>query len=495
MSLPSGPYFFVSYSRADIDQQRRIVAGLRKRGVNAWVDTENLIPGSPAWEREIERSIRGASGVIVLLSPDSNDSQWVRRELSFAEEIDKRLFPLHIRGNENDSIPLRLAAHQRVDIRRNFDKGLDGLAEALNGHLGATKVIDRAKLKPKRAFNLPSSKDLQKFALPAALVLIGLLCIGGIAFAIRAISNIRIATPTSPADNNTPAPIEVTSTPTEAGVVPIDNYPEPTGKIVYTCNVAGDELCIINADGTEQRRLTDSFRSSNATLSPDGKKIVYVMDDGKNAEVYEMDLASGKTTQLTDLKKSVGSPEISPDNQQIIFHYRSGNNNIQLWIMNRDGSHPGKFFEESGRDAHDPTWSPDGTQILFALGKGENNQLYILDFNGKDPILVNDTIDTRGRSDWSINGLISFDQGGPFMHDVYLMDTSGKDLHQASQAGFNAQGASLSPDGKWIAFTAYTNVADKDQNSCEIFIMRMDGSDIRQLTKNAFCDYQPRWGN
>lgn len=77
MSLPSGPYFFVSYSRADLEQQRRIVTELRKRGINAWVDTENLIPGSPAWEREIERSIRGASGVIVLLSPDANDSQWV----------------------------------------------------------------------------------------------------------------------------------------------------------------------------------------------------------------------------------------------------------------------------------------------------------------------------------------------------------------------------------------------------------------------------------
>jgi TolB protein len=219
------------------------------------------------------------------------------------------------------------------------------------------------------------------------------------------------------------------------------------------------------------------------------------MDDGKNQEVYEMDLASGRTTRLTDLKKSVGSPEISPDNQHIIFHYRSGTNNFQLWIMNRDGSDPQKFFEEPGRDVHDPTWSPDGTQILFALGKGESNQLYILDFNGRDPRLVNDTIDTRGRSDWSDNGLIAFDQGGPFMHDIYLMDISGNDLHPVSQPGFNAQGASLSPDGDWIAFTAYTNVADKDQNSCEIFIMRVDGGDIRQLTKNSYCDYQPRWGD
>ena len=69
MILPSGAYFFVSYSRADIGVQRRIVTELRKRGVNAWVDTENLIPGSPAWEHEIERSIVDKKHLLRLSAP------------------------------------------------------------------------------------------------------------------------------------------------------------------------------------------------------------------------------------------------------------------------------------------------------------------------------------------------------------------------------------------------------------------------------------------
>src|SRR5215510_16408760 len=123
MSAPKGPYFFISYSRADKTQQQRIVAELRERGVTVWVDVENLIPGTPAWERELERSIRGCSGVIVLLSPEANNSQWVRREISFTEENDKRIFPVLVHGDENDSIPLRLSSHQRVDLRRDFFKG------------------------------------------------------------------------------------------------------------------------------------------------------------------------------------------------------------------------------------------------------------------------------------------------------------------------------------------------------------------------------------
>ena len=150
----SAPHFFISYSREDAALQRRIIAELRGRGLNVWVDVEHLIPGSPAWEKEIERSIRGAKGVIVLLSPDAHNSEWVRREISFAEQNEKRIFPVLIRGEEDDSIPLRLSSHQRVDLRRHFHQGLDELADALADHLGTTAVIKRKKSEPGKPINL-----------------------------------------------------------------------------------------------------------------------------------------------------------------------------------------------------------------------------------------------------------------------------------------------------------------------------------------------------
>lgn len=43
--------FFMSYSREDVSYQKRVINELRQHGINVWLDTENLIPGSPAWER------------------------------------------------------------------------------------------------------------------------------------------------------------------------------------------------------------------------------------------------------------------------------------------------------------------------------------------------------------------------------------------------------------------------------------------------------------
>src|SRR6266498_694741 len=490
MSTPAF-YFFMSYSREDIGLQKRVINGLRERGVNAWVDIENLIPGSPAWEREIERAIRGASGVIVLLSPHANDSEWVRREISFAEQNQKRIFPVLIYGDEDDSIPLRLSNHQRVDLRQNFNKGLDALANALKEHLGVTAVHRIPKQTKSASFN---AANLRKFVLPGLMALLGLACLGGFALSARFIfKNFPTSQPTNsmntPSDDD-PTNTAITETPIEISI----DANEPTGKIVYTCQIAGDEICIINADGSGWQRLTNLQSASfYASLSSDGKSVIFVNSETGKTELYEIDLESGKTNQLTKLKSDIGSPEISPDNKFILFT-RKVSNNSQVWIMNRDGSDPHELYSSSGKDAHDAVWSPDGSQILFAFGRGDSNKLYIMGFDGGNPRLVNNSIDTRGRSDWSLAGLIVFDMGGPFKHEVYIMNVDGSHLHQVSK-GNNSQGASFSPDGQWIALTAYTDTANKDEASCEIYLMRVNGSNVRRLTSNQYCDYQPRWGN
>ena len=94
------------------------------------MDNEKLVPGTPIWEEEIEKAIKGASAVIVILSPDSKESVWVRREISFAEQYNKRVFPILVRGDEDSSITLRLITRQYVDIRENEDIGLNSLSAA-----------------------------------------------------------------------------------------------------------------------------------------------------------------------------------------------------------------------------------------------------------------------------------------------------------------------------------------------------------------------------
>ncbi|MBT3313353.1 MAG: toll/interleukin-1 receptor domain-containing protein [Anaerolineae bacterium] len=136
MSIKEKEHIFVSYSRRDDAVMRRIVTFLRGKGFGVWVDNEELIPGTPIWEVEIEKAIRNSGAIVALLSPNSNSSVWVRREISFAEEYQKRIFPVMVSGNQKTALMLRLITNQYVDCRgEKEDEGIMLLASALGSYL------------------------------------------------------------------------------------------------------------------------------------------------------------------------------------------------------------------------------------------------------------------------------------------------------------------------------------------------------------------------
>lgn len=137
--LPTAPVF-ISYSRKDNDVTRRIVRFLQREGIKIWLDNERLIPGTAVWEEEIETAIKVASAVIVVMSPDSKNSEWVRREVSLADQYHKQIFPLLVRGDEDSSISLRLITRQYVDLRQREEEGLALLGTTLLAYLEEQKI-------------------------------------------------------------------------------------------------------------------------------------------------------------------------------------------------------------------------------------------------------------------------------------------------------------------------------------------------------------------
>lgn len=272
---------------------------------------------------------------------------------------------------------------------------------------------------------------------------------------------------------------------------------EPIGKIAFVCQIfkvqASNQICIVNADGTGFRRLTteDKVQHYYPSMSPDGKSVVYAQFREPNIyEIYEMDIASGNATQLTDRLGNLNGPEISPDGNLIVFKLSTGSSN-QLWLMDRDGKNPHPIPNASGWD---PTWSPDGTSILFASDMQGLIQLYTIKLDGIELQKVSDLPAIRGRSDWSSDGkfIVTY-SGDAWGRDVYMMNPDGSNTHVLTPPNGNSQGPSISPDSQWVAFTAYYDHPG-DIHGCEIYIVRVDGTDLRRLTNNDYCDYQPRWG-
>jgi hypothetical protein len=160
MPYPSTRHVFMSYSRRDEAVMRRVVAFLRRQGINVWLDNEKLVPGTPIWEEEIEKAIKLAGAIVVIMSPDSKKSEWVRREISLAEQYNQRVFPILINGNEDSAITIRLITKQFIDLRKNEDAGLESLATNLNSYLHAEEIDD---ISAKRIQGKSSNKNTSKF--------------------------------------------------------------------------------------------------------------------------------------------------------------------------------------------------------------------------------------------------------------------------------------------------------------------------------------------
>jgi tol-pal system beta propeller repeat protein TolB len=293
----------------------------------------------------------------------------------------------------------------------------------------------------------------------------------------------------------------VSATPEETAT--IDPNAGPTGKIVYVCQYSKrvhlNQICLVNADGTGQRVLTEGgdYDDFFPSVAPDGNSVLFVSTRPKRYQIYEYNLITQITTQLTQLTRdSAYAPEISPDNTHIVFYaIRDGGtfpSDHNLWIAERDGSNPVQITSRPG-GAWDPVWSPDGTQILFASMVDEIPQLFIIDADGTDARQVTHLTGIRGRNDWSSDGVtLSTYIGTAWDRDIYLFDLNGENVRQLTD-GFGNLAPSFSPDGQWITFMSYRDHPQQDLG-CEIYIMRVDGSDARRLTDNDICDWQPRWG-
>jgi hypothetical protein len=83
-------FFFVSYAHKDIGAIRPILDRLTSDGVRIWIDSQ--IQVGEEWDTRLETMITRSAGVLAFLSPHYVASKHCRRELKFADSLDKAIF-------------------------------------------------------------------------------------------------------------------------------------------------------------------------------------------------------------------------------------------------------------------------------------------------------------------------------------------------------------------------------------------------------------------
>jgi hypothetical protein len=107
-------YIFISYSHEDEDKAyaHSLVKELNRQGFEVWID--DSIDYGTQWSDVIEEKLDGCGVLILIMTPHSKGSDWVRNELLWAKQEKKRIFPLLRKGDKGW---FSVSSIQYVDVR------------------------------------------------------------------------------------------------------------------------------------------------------------------------------------------------------------------------------------------------------------------------------------------------------------------------------------------------------------------------------------------
>ncbi len=232
--------------------------------------------------------------------------------------------------------------------------------------------------------------------------------------------------------------------------------------------------------------------------SPDGLELAYAVA----GSLYTISSAGGVPSTLplppTVLVVGYSEPVWSPDGERIACtgFVAPGVSTSQIWSVNYDGSDPipvtrGKACNSS------PIWSPDGRQLFFLSDRGGSRDVWWV------------PVDSRGKPTGLALPLtagvgvaaIALSKDGKKLAYTKVVERSNiwsipvvedrtltiEDARALTTENHYIEQLDFSPDGEWIAFDS------NRRGNMDIWIMRKDGSKLRQLTTNQAHDWYPKW--
>lgn len=222
----------------------------------------------------------------------------------------------------------------------------------------------------------------------------------------------------------------------DAACPPVPDRSKYGNKYIWPLYASFD-IFMADLDGKIVKQLTKSSGyDAEATLSPDGKKMIYTSVKDGDIELYIMDLKSGKEQRITNSLGYDGGAWFSPDGKKIIWRasrpktdaeikeYKEllaenlvAPTNMEVWVANADGSNA-RQVTTYGQANWAPAYMPDSKRIIFA----SNHE---------------------------------YKRGFPF--NLYTINEDGTNLQKISRdKGFDAF-PMFSPNGKQIVFASNRN--------------------------------------
>jgi dipeptidyl aminopeptidase/acylaminoacyl peptidase len=202
-------------------------------------------------------------------------------------------------------------------------------------------------------------------------------------------------------------------------------------SVVYRADGEGfleagyQHVFVVSSEGGTPRQLTEGEFNDDGPLSftPDGKHIVFSANRGadweldpQESEVFTVDIATQKLTQLTTRDGPDNSPVVSPDGKKIAYlgfdDRLQGYQVTHLHVMDIDGGNARVVTGNFDRDVAHPQWSGNSQRVYFSYDDHGVGKVGLASLDGKISTLA--------------EGMGGTDLGRPYTSGSYSVSRNGR---------------------------------------------------------------------
>jgi len=271
-------------------------------------------------------------------------------------------------------------------------------------------------------------------------------------------------------------------------------------RVAFRSERDGGGIFVMGATGENVKRVTDS--GYNPAWSPDGSEIVYASSTSDiqhqlRSQLFVVNVSTGEKRLITPKVDYAMQPHWSPHGYRIAYWGGARVGQWNIWAVPAQGGEPVSVTNDAAHWNWNPVWSPDGAYLYFVTDRGGSMNLWRAPIDEKSGKVLGELEAVTTPSPYS--AYVSFTRSGRQMAYVQRTRTSnvyrvGFDPAREVTVGQNVpitQGSrealapDLSPDGEWLAFGT--------RGKENLFVVRKDGTSLRQLTEGDFRDRIPAW--
>lgn len=235
-------------------------------------------------------------------------------------------------------------------------------------------------------------------------------------------------------------------------------------------------------------------------VSPGGEKIAYVAEKDSKRNIFIKNTGGGRSTIQRTFRNKIMDMAYSPDGEYIIFTEQMNDDYNILQIRANQGAAIQQISATSYRESS-PVYSPDGKQVFFTQSEYDSNtsgyRYYIWSFDRETSLKTQYSEGFNPALTANATNIIAVCRNNreTGRGEIYTINVeTGQETLILSDPDKGFSSPAISPDGKTLTVVGTTLATEARTENLDIYTIRLDGTNLTQLTFHPGHDVSPIWG-